>query len=69
MLAASVFDLLKNQIAQTASYPPLHKTQGRGTHVLGWDRRGQIEGWATRPREQENRGTSRLSLGFLGFDP
>jgi hypothetical protein len=26
------FDFVENLIVQTASYPPLHKTQGRGTH-------------------------------------
>jgi hypothetical protein len=32
---------------QRASFPPLQKTQGRGTHGSLWE--GKIEGWATRP--------------------
>jgi len=41
------FDFVENPMAQTASYPPLHKTQGRGTH--SHDGVGALKGRATRP--------------------
>jgi hypothetical protein len=43
-------------VVQTASYPPLQKTQGRGTH--GVFDGGEIRGRATRPEA----GTSAIRL-------
>jgi len=39
-------------IVSAASFPPLHKTQGRGTHGFRTGKKKQgVEGWATRPDE------------------
>jgi hypothetical protein len=36
-------------ILSAASFPPLHKTQGRGTHCLETGNGEESEAWATRP--------------------
>src|SRR5580698_1977677 len=46
---------LPNPILQTASYPPLPTTQGRGTHPYRSCR--QLKAWATRPIVDQRDGT------------
>jgi hypothetical protein len=41
---------MTNHMVQAASYPPLQKTQGRGTHSSGTGTENS-EGWATRPKQ------------------
>jgi hypothetical protein len=62
-------DFVENLIVQTASYPPLQKTQGRGTHIAVVSARSKakpvLEGWATRPVIQFFRSLlSHFSSGF-----
>jgi len=62
---------MMTHVVQTASYPPLQKSQGRGTH--GVFDGGEIRAWATRPTlsamPDRHIGISVLVLGtiFLGI--
>ncbi len=53
---------------QAAPYPPLHNTQGRGTHSSVTGRKTNPQGWATRrgcwmSARRGNRSTRWLALG------
>src|ERR1700731_755033 len=52
-----------------ASYPPLQRTQGRGTHSFNTGKM-RVESWATRPRDDRaGEKPSRFSDGACGVLP
>src|ERR1700722_6218705 len=60
---------MTKKIVQATSYPPLQRTQGRGTHSFNTGKM-RVESWATRPRDDRaGEKPSRFSDGACGVLP